>query len=196
MTYGDPGVGCARHRVTCAEIPRLHRAMNMDEIHDSTTQPLGKNHHAMNPASQTHHVDPPHNLLVGKNRRAGLGYDQSSPTVPTTGWKGGGLFSPKKRGSTWMDQPAGKRWKKMEKGHLGDPLSQSRHLNPLICTCATHPMAGASGSLCSWDLLQGRHHRWGHHGECWSTHQRHGGKRREMLGQVEPIEQLPAAKRS
>ena len=95
-----------------------------------------------------------------------------------------------------MDQPAGKRWKKMEKGHLGDPLSQSRHLNPLICTCATHPMAGASGSLCSWDLLQGRHHRWGHHGECWSTHQRHGGKRREMLGQVEPIEQLPAAKRS
>jgi hypothetical protein len=138
----------------------------------------------MNPASQTHHVDPPHNLLVGKNRRAGLGYDQSSPTVPILVGKGVGYVLKKKDQHGWTNQ-------------LGDPLSQqSRHLNPLICTCATHPMAGPSGSLCSWDLLQGRHHRWGHHGECWSTHQRHGGKRREMLGQVEPIEQLPAAKRS
>lgn len=85
-----------------------------------------------------------------------------------------------------MDQAVGKRWKK---DIYGDPLSDppakssSQRSPDLPCTCATHPMAGATGSLCPWDLLQGRHHRWGHYGECWSTHQRHDGKRREMLGQ-------------
>ena len=115
-----------------------------------------------------------------KNGRASLGYHHSSPT----GWKGGGLLPQKTKIN--MDQAVGKRWKK---DIYGDPLSDppakssSQRSPDLPCTCATHPMAGATGSLCPWDLLQGRHHRWGHYGECWSTHQRHDGKRREMRGQ-------------